>query len=411
MARPVYETDDNQIRDIQMVAPANPATADAFGRQRIAPPFTLFDSKAISANVNLFYDDVEASGSGTGSSYSENRASYTLSVSDTTAGKRVRQTRQRFNYQPGKSQLILMTGVFGNAGTGITKRIGYFDESNGLGLKIDADGPAFFIRSNVTGTPVDTEIPLSDWDTGRIFRAREVDSVDFTKSQIFFIDFEWLGVGSVRFGFVIDGYMFICHQENNANNLASVYMSTPNLPLRHEIENDGTGAADTLEAICSSVMSEGGQEETGITRYVSTNGTHVDANAADTTYAVVGIRLKSTELGQVVKLAGISMFSETNDDFEWLVILNPTVADTFTYSDLAGSAIQYATGSAANTVTGGTALAGGWSASSSAVSEIVDSLYYMGSQVDGTQDEVVLCVRPLATQADIQGSITIKESF
>jgi len=58
---------------------------------------------------------------------------------------------------------------------------------------------------------------------------------------------------------VVDGVPTYLHQFNHANHSAGVYMTTPNLPIRYEISNDGTGAAAEMECICSSVMSEGGQ--------------------------------------------------------------------------------------------------------------------------------------------------------
>lgn len=46
---------------------------------------------------------------------------------DAFARLRVRQTFKRFNYQPGKSQLIIRTEILGVSNTGITKRLGLFD--------------------------------------------------------------------------------------------------------------------------------------------------------------------------------------------------------------------------------------------------------------------------------------------
>ena len=69
-------------------------------------------------------------------------------------------------------------------------------------------------------------------------------------------------------------------------------MSTPNNPVRYEIENDGTGVASKMDHICCTIMSEGGQEELGILHYHSTAGAHVDANSSGTIYAIVGLRLK-----------------------------------------------------------------------------------------------------------------------
>lgn len=411
MARPTYSLEGGKSRNIGLVDFYNSAASDSFGRLRVSSPSTLYDSKAITdaSAINLFYDDVEFSGGGTSSTYSEDRASFTLEVSNTTAGKRVRQTKQRFNYQPGKSQLILMTGAFGAGATGITKRVGYFDENNGLGLKIDENGTYFFIRSSVTGSPVDTEIISTAWGIDNDFPESNIDTLNLDKTQIFFIDFEWLGVGSVRFGFVIDGIMRVCYQRNNANVLDAVYMSTPNLPLRYEIENDGTGAADSLEVICASVMSEGGQEDTGITHYVSNGGTKVDADSAGTLYALVGVRLKSTHLDSVVKIIETSVLCNANPNFEWLLVLNPTVAGSFSYSSLANSSIEYATGATANTVTGGTTLDGGYTTNNISSQSVKNNLYYLGSTIAGTSDQIVLCARPLQAAADIFGGIKIRE--
>src|SRR3990167_311155 len=92
---------------------------DAFSRLRTSHPLSVFDSKQVFDNLPLIWDDQETSGSGTSSAHSANTASSPLSVSASTAGTRVRQTFRRFNYQPGKAQLVLMTGTLGADAAGI----------------------------------------------------------------------------------------------------------------------------------------------------------------------------------------------------------------------------------------------------------------------------------------------------
>jgi hypothetical protein len=377
---------------------------DSFGRQRTSSPFTLFDSKLLGDRRDLFWDDQEVSGSGTGTTYSSARASETLSVSDATAGNRTRQTFQRFNYQPGKSMLINQTFVFSEGASGITRRVGYFNDDNGLFFQQDGEDLSFVIRTKVSGVVVDNVYPQSTWNIDTLA------DLDITKAQILYIDFESLQVGSVRFGFVIDGAIRYAHVQHHANRIDSAYFSTPNLPLRYEIENDGTGPAATLECICSTVISEGGQEETGVTRSASTEGTHLNANAANTLYALIGYRQKADHLDSIVNLTRFSVLAETLDDFEWQIVLNPTVAGTFTYSDETNSAVQTAKGTTANTVTGGTILSAGFSASNSGQVIPENTFRWIGSAIDGTRDELVLCVRPLSNNADIQGSISWRES-
>ena len=396
--------------DFSSIKFADSPSVDAFARLRISPPFTLFDSKQIHDNKPLFWDDKEVSGSGTASVYVSNQASDKMSVG-TGAGKRIRQTKERFNYQPGKSQLIILTFDFDSLDTGVTKEVGYFDDNNGVFLRGVGSTLSFVMRSNTTGSPVDTmEVARSSWNVDK-FDGTGASGVtlDFTKTQLFFMDLEWLGVGRVRYGFYHNGLPLYAHYMQHSNIFSSVYMSTPNLPVRYSIENDGTGVASDLYHLCSTVISEGGQQDTGTLRYASTNGTHVDANVANTVYAVVGIRLKAAHLDGVVKEIAMSMLAETNDNYEWLIIMNPDVAGTFTYSDETNSIVQVARGALANVVTNGIPLNGGWGQQKAILDNLLENSLRLGSLIDGTPDELVLCVRPLSTMLDIQGGITWRE--
>ncbi len=134
-------------------------TGDAFRRLRGANPETIFDSKQIFDNQPLFWDDQEVSGSGTSSTHNANQASTTLSVSASTAGRRIRQTFQSFNYQPGKALAIIMTGVLGSGGSGLTSRIGYGDDKNGVFLESINGINYCNIRSFTTGAAVNDRFP------------------------------------------------------------------------------------------------------------------------------------------------------------------------------------------------------------------------------------------------------------
>jgi hypothetical protein len=404
-------------QEMVRVAAMPGAGNDAFGRLRVSEPTTLFDSKQIFDSQPLYWDDQETAGSGTSSTHSANRASSMLKVSLNTAGTRIRQTYQRFNYQPGKSLLVLCTAVpiYSGGGDGITVHIGPHDADNGVFYQ-HKDGVNYFVRrTNISGTPtLADEIAQSDWNGDKLDGTGDSGiTLDETKAQILWWDFEWLGVGSVRMGFVINGEFICCHFMHHANTINSVYMSTPNLPIRYMIINDGTGAATELEHICSSVMVEGGQQALGQIHWESTEGTHIDANTADTVYAVKGMRLKSTHLGQQVDLTTVSMIATTSDDFEWILLFNPTVAGTFTFADHDGdSAVQTATGVTANTVTGGTEISGGYVKSGQATGSFFSSLenaIRLGAAIDGTRDEMVLCVRPLSVNLDIEGGLGWRE--
>lgn len=405
----------------------NNAVGDAFGRLRISNPTTIFDSKQVFddtdivstlENQPLIYDNAEISGSGTSTLFDVNKASTTISVSGATAGRRVRQTKMRFNYQPGKSQLTLITFNFSNAiSTGILRKIGLFDEDNGLFFDDNGTTYAMVRRTKTSGTSIDTRVSQDNWNLDKFDGTGPSGiTLDLTKTQILVIDFEWLGVGRVRMGFNVDGVTTYAHEFLNANNLDVVYISNPNLPIRTEIENTGAGVASSISAICSSVSSEGGSEDIGVIRSASTNGTHLDANATNTIYALLGMRQKTSYINNSIKLVTFSLLEQQGSkQLEWLLLLNPTIAGTFTFTGEAQSAIEIARGVTANTVTGGYRLGGGMfnsgDKSAGNVSSDLDNAIKLGSTIAGVRDIIVLCVRPLTgtTNADVQGSITWRE--
>lgn len=387
---------------------------DAFGRQRVSNPEAIFSSKQSFDNQPLYWDDIQESGSGTSSTYSSNTASTTLAVSANTAGKRTRQTFMRFNYQPGKAQSIMITGILKNSGggTGITSRLGYFDDNNGLFFERAINTVYVVRRSKTSGTAQDDRISQSNWNIDPMDGSGPSGVVlDFSKTQIFVIDFEWLGVGRIRMGFNVDGVTYYCHHIYNANNLTEVYMSSPNLPLRYQIENSGTGVASSLKCICAAVFSEGGQEEIGTNLYVNTGNTAITCTKAQNN-AVLGIRLKDGYEGMTIDSLDVSVLVTTNDNFEWQLIMNPTIGDGVTFNDVSNSSIQKFVGNGTtNTAVSGVAIAGGYgSQTQQIVGETLKSLYKLGTSITGRKDQLILTVRPLGTNdAGVFASLNYRE--
>lgn len=399
------------------------AGADAFNRARVSEPQTLFDSKQLFDKAPLLWDDKEVSGTGTSSVHSTAEASTVIGVG-TDAGKRVRQTFMRFNYQPGKSQQILMTGTLNlsGGGTGILCAFGIFDDNNGIFLKREDGVTSVVIRSSTSGSVVDNPIAQTDWDDQLDGEGRSRQTLDITMSQLLIIDYEWLSVGTVRLGLVFNGQITYFHEFHHANIVEGAYMSTPNLPLRYEIENDGTGVASTLRHICSTVISEGGIQERGVLRWASTAGAGVITDNEDELFAVIGIQLKSSHLDAQVKLVKSELQIQTTGEFgEWVLIFNPTVAGTFTYAAQTNSAVGIALGAGAtNSVTGGTQITGGFAETAGGQIKSgtptsggdLDNALLLGSLIDGTADTIVLCYRPINTTivATVEGGLGWREA-
>ena len=237
----------------------NSTSVDAFGRLRVSNPTTLFDSQHQYDKQPLLWHE-KIAGSAT-STHAPNESAVDLAVTTASGDSVIRQTKEYFRYQPGKSQQIFCTGVLGEAQSNTNKLVGYGDDENGLFFGQDGGGVYVLLRSNSTGTPSDDrKVYQADWNYDVMDGTGPSEvTVDWTKTQIFTIDLEWLGVGRVRMGIVIEGQLYTVHQFRNANEQTTTYMTTANLPVRYEITNTGaTAASATLKAICCQVSSEAG---------------------------------------------------------------------------------------------------------------------------------------------------------
>lgn len=235
-------------------------TRDAFGRFRTSEAVTLFDSQSQYDAMGLFWEHALAN-NGT-AAHRPDEASVRLAITDDADSAAVRQTREYFRYQPGKSQFILTTFCMGPPVAGARREVGYGDAENGVFLREENGAVSMVLRSKATGSVVETVVPQAEWNAETsVGSSLEHTSLDLTKTQIFGIDLEWLGVGRVRTFFVIGGNIFYAHCFQHANVNTIVYMTTANLPVRYSIAANTTAAgAAYLDAICCSVSSEGGFE-------------------------------------------------------------------------------------------------------------------------------------------------------
>lgn len=405
------------VENLAVRASGSPSI-DAFGRWRVSEPHTLFDSKLIIDAAPLRWDDVEVSGGGTSSTYNTNQASVTMAVGNLTAGKRVRQTKRRFPYQAGKSQLIMFSGVFGASGTGITKRIGYGDDNNGLFFQQISTGVGVLRRTFTSGVVANNVVAQASWNLDPMNGSGPSGiTLDFTKTQIFLIDFEWLGVGRVRMGFVVNGLIVYCHEFLNANSLTVVYMSLPNLPCRYSIENDGTGGAASLVQICCAVQSEAGQEDVGFTFGLNRGDTALTTLNDNAIYPLIALRYQTGRYIIPIEVLGFTVACSTATTvFAAYLILNPTVAGTaLSFTTLTNSALEYDISRSNGTkVTGGTILdtTVGVTTKSSAIAQLQSpSDIGLGSTIAGVSDIMVLGVQRLTGATEpFYGSIAWREN-
>jgi hypothetical protein len=379
---------------------------DAFGRLRVSQPFTLFDSQNRYAADPSF--DTSLTGSGT-STFLTNESAVSLAVTTASGDKVIRQTKRYFPYQPGKSLALLMTFVMAAGKANLRQRVGYFDPNNGLFLQRNGTELSFIIRTYTGGSADDTrKVVQSAWNGDPLDGSGASGiTLDTTKAQILFADFEWLGVGSVRVGFVIDGQYITAHTFDNANEVTSVYMQTATLPLRIEIENTAaTASSSSMKQICSTVISEGGYEQTSVERVArrSTTLTGIGTSFVP----VVSIRLASNSLGAVILPKQVRVLPIANGDYEIALVRNAT---------LTGASYDTTTFASVDFDVTATAMSGGdivlneyATATNQAGAQAQNDLLYnfdmqLGATIAGTSDVYTVAVRILSGTGSAIGSL------
>ena len=337
---------------------ANSTATDAFGRLRVSTPLTLFDSSHRYRDNGLW---TTSSGTGATTSFDANAGLVTLNTTTTSGSEIVRETTKCFSYQPGKSLLVMSTFVMNAAKTNLRQRVGYYGASNGIFLEQDGSTISFVERSSVTGSVVETKVAKASWNIDTMDESGPSGyTLDLAKAQILWMDIEWLGLGTVRVGFIVNGEFVHCHSFHHANLITSTYITTALLPLRYEITNTGTTASSsTMKQICSTVLSEGGYELRGLQQAIGTTITApYSLTTAGTFYPVVSIRLKTTTLDAIVILTAISLLGVSSANYIWRVVASATTtAGTWTSAG-SNSSVEYnLTGTA---TTGGRILAQGY---------------------------------------------------
>ena len=391
-----------------IITPGGTGT-DAFGRQRVSNPLTIFDSKNTMSKNNLFDESLTGSATVT---YTANKSTVNLNVTTASGDKVIRQSKRVMSYQPGKSLLNLNTFVMAADDANLRQRVGMFDANNGIFFEKNASTLNIVRRTYTSGSSVDTTVAQSSWNGDKLDGTGDSGfTLDETKSNILWMDMEWLGVGAVRVGFVIDGQFIVCHTFKNANSLTTVYMQTANLPIRYEIEATGTlSGSAVLQQICSTCMIEGGYSPEGVRQMIGTASLGgVNLTLAGTLYNLATIRIKSGRPYAVIVPSGFESAAVSNSDFEIQLILNATPSSSFSYTSYSDNVEYDLDGT--KTITGGTVI--GKSYLSGKGTSLVTATqsgnfafaYQIGQTIAGASDTLTLCAKGASANDDVVGTL------
>jgi hypothetical protein len=328
---------------------------DAFGRARSSDPFTLFDS------FHKYRDNgrINQANSATGATTTHNANAGLIECTlDTAANSFIyRESSRVFAYQPGKSLQVLQTYVFAPHKTNLRQRYGYFNTQNGIFLEQNDTGICWVERSTSSGSGVtENRVYQQNWSQDKLDGTGPSRlTLDLTKAQIQFIDIEWLGLGTVRCGFVINGKFIHCHSFHHANLINTTYMATAVLPVRAEIENVGTTASNsTLKIVCATVISEGGYQLRGRSRSIGIPiTTPKDIPTAGTFVPIISIRVKDDFSDAIVIPTDVEFFGVSNNTrYRYKLVAGGTLTGA-SWSDVATNESSVEYDITATAITGG----------------------------------------------------------
>lgn len=405
---------------------ADSPSIDAFDRLRVSSPITLFDNQQSYGDNGAIWENSTSGGGTTSNRLAE--SAVRMTTGNTTSGSKcVRSSRQYHRYQPGKSQLVLITFCLGPMVANGRQRVGYFDALNGVFLERTNAGVVLVQRTGITGVLDDSvQAAQSAWNIDRMDGSGGAANpsgitINWNYTQILVLDLQWLGVGRVRCGVVQDGIVHYVHQFLNTNIRSTVYMTSACLPLRFEVENTGTtAAAITLDHICSAVLSEGGFEGSLGPQFAASNGTA--AISVNTRRPILTVRARTAgpnsvrNTGQIVPKDWEVMNTGTTNPVFYELVVNGalTGSPSWTAVDSARSIAEFDV--AASGISGGTIIASGFAPNAAKASAASGASFYRDfplvySSLLNVQDTLSLVCTGIGGATTTLGAMTWQEQF
>lgn len=334
----------DQIVPIQLY---NTANVDAFSRLRVSTPTSLF---SIQCQYNESPLQMEGGNTGTGVAPTHNANSRMVALATNSGtGTSFFQSYEYIPYQAGKSHLVFITGVLGEALANSIVDVGYFDLLNGIIYRQNGtNGLELIRRTSTSGSVVDNTVPQSSWNLDKLDGTGASGiNIDVNKCFILILDLQFLGMGRVRVGFDIGGNIIYAHEFLNANIIAVPYMQSATLPIQMLVTSTSSASAKTAYFKCASVNSEGGSaDDFAITN--TTPDVSVTAGNGTRTH-LLSIRPKTT-FNNIInrtlfEINEVSLLVTGNSPVFWELCVGQAITGTTTYIGVntANSAYEYNT--------------------------------------------------------------------
>ena len=309
------------------------ANLDAFSRLRVSNPQILFSSQ-FTYDLNPILLERITNETGATISYdSTNRCALMTFSSTPTGGKAYMQSYEYLPYQPGRSQLTLVTFNMNGGVANTMKFAGLSDGVNGFEFQLNGTTKQFTVYS-ASGNGTET-VAQSSWNLDKLDgTGKSGITLDVTKTQILVIDFQALYVGRVRMGFDMGGSIVYAHEFKHANLVQYPYIQSANLPVRCGMTSTGT-VSTTMNFVCCAVISEGGTDDINTFGYTfelntsltaATTGTHAFTLRPKTTFNGIANRMR-------VAYIDVEVFNAGNQAVRWDLCIGQSITSG-TWSDV-----------------------------------------------------------------------------
>lgn len=317
---------------------------DAFSRLRVSNPESLFSTQC-QYNADPIQLETSASGTGISGSFSTSTRMVALSATAGTGTSYI-QSYQYTPYQPGKSQLILITGLLSQSVANANVDVHYGDANNGIIFRQSGSNGLYMVRrTSTSGAAVEEAIPQESWSLDRMNGSGSSGHlIDPSKVFIYVIDLQFLGMGRVRTGFDIGGDITYVHEFNHSNLITTPYMQTATLPVGMTLTANSTAATKTCYFKCAAVLSEGGFADAIAFPFSTVEATETAGNGTRT--HLLSIRPKPTFNGitnrESLVLTSINLMVTGVNPVYWeLVVGMSGSASTWADIDSIDSAYEY----------------------------------------------------------------------
>lgn len=379
------------------------------GRLRTSSQLSLGDYKQFANNASGQYHTVLI---GTGAAtYESGLTGGTALAVTSNLDAAIRQTYQWHNYFAGKPQKIELTASRFHTESNVIKRFGYYSSNTTTpfnstldGMYFENDGTTIRCKVMRAGTEIFNK-PQANWEN-----QNQLAAYDPTDFNFYVIDFLYLGGAVVNF-YILTSYgltLIATYQHINVD--VSTFIKSPNQPVRYEIRS--TGGAGVFNQICADVAVEGLVTNVGANRSWDMGSTPMTGLAANTRYALMGIRLANRNI--VAEISKLSVLSTANDNILVHLYIGGTLVGTPTWSAITYTNMEgwqgSISGSIANNVhSGGVRISSAYVKADSGQTNGNDTLRRIGSYIDGTVEQLYLTVTPLSAGAAAVAAINWNE--